>query len=175
MYCVSCEVKTEFICYVEERRPPLWSSGQSSWRQIQRSGFDTRHYQIFWETVDLERGPLSLVSTNKELLGRKKQQLRSRKTEITDVGDPPRWIRDTLYPRKLTLTSPKSCGRSVGIVLFRDSFIFCVVFIVCVALCAVFYLRAVWYFVWNVYVFLCVVFYCSATATGYKPICSSNR
>jgi hypothetical protein len=32
-YCVSCEVRTEFICYVEESRPPLWSSGQSSWLQ----------------------------------------------------------------------------------------------------------------------------------------------
>jgi hypothetical protein len=31
MYCVSCDVRTEFICYVEESRPPLWSSGQSSW------------------------------------------------------------------------------------------------------------------------------------------------
>jgi hypothetical protein len=33
MYCDSCEVGTEFIlvCYVEESRPPLWSSGQSSW------------------------------------------------------------------------------------------------------------------------------------------------
>jgi hypothetical protein len=27
MYCVSCEVRTEFICYVEKSRPPLWSSG----------------------------------------------------------------------------------------------------------------------------------------------------
>jgi hypothetical protein len=26
-------------------RPPLWSSGQSSWLQIRRSGFDSRHYQ----------------------------------------------------------------------------------------------------------------------------------
>jgi hypothetical protein len=25
--------------------PPLWSSGQSSWLQIQRPGFDSRHYQ----------------------------------------------------------------------------------------------------------------------------------
>jgi hypothetical protein len=31
MYGVSCEVRTEFICYVEESIPPLWSSGQSSW------------------------------------------------------------------------------------------------------------------------------------------------
>jgi hypothetical protein len=26
-------------------RPPLWSSGQSSWLQIRRPGFDSRHYQ----------------------------------------------------------------------------------------------------------------------------------
>jgi hypothetical protein len=38
MYCASCEVRTEFICYVKESRPPVWSSGQSSWLQIQRSG-----------------------------------------------------------------------------------------------------------------------------------------
>jgi hypothetical protein len=51
---------------------PLWSSGQSSWLQIQRSGFDSRGYQIFLEVVGLERIPLSLVSTTEELLGRKK-------------------------------------------------------------------------------------------------------
>jgi hypothetical protein len=26
--------------------PPLWSNGQSSWLQIQRSGFDSWRYQI---------------------------------------------------------------------------------------------------------------------------------
>jgi hypothetical protein len=52
-------------------RPPLWSSGQSSWLQIRRPGFDFRHYQIFWEVVGLERGPLSLVSTTEGLLDRK--------------------------------------------------------------------------------------------------------
>jgi hypothetical protein len=51
--------------------PPLRSSGQSSWLQIQRPGFDSRHYKIFWEVVRLERGPLSLVSTTEELLDRK--------------------------------------------------------------------------------------------------------
>jgi hypothetical protein len=34
-----------YICYVEESRPPLWSSGQSSWLQIRRPGFDSRHHQ----------------------------------------------------------------------------------------------------------------------------------
>jgi hypothetical protein len=31
-------------------------------------GFDSRHYQIFWEVVGLERGPLSLVRIIEELL-----------------------------------------------------------------------------------------------------------
>jgi hypothetical protein len=30
-----------------EVEPPLWSSGQSSWLQIQRSGFDSQRYQVF--------------------------------------------------------------------------------------------------------------------------------
>jgi hypothetical protein len=47
------------------------SSGHSLWLQIQRTGFDSQRYQIFWEVVGLERGPLSLVSTTEELLDRK--------------------------------------------------------------------------------------------------------
>jgi hypothetical protein len=47
--------------------PPLWSSGQGSWLQIQRSGFGSRRYQIFWEVVGLERGPLSLMRIIEEL------------------------------------------------------------------------------------------------------------
>jgi hypothetical protein len=70
IYCVSREVRTEFICYVTESRTPLWSSGQSSWLQIQRSQVDSRCYQIFWEVVGVEQGPLSLISTIDELLGR---------------------------------------------------------------------------------------------------------
>jgi hypothetical protein len=58
-----------YICYVEESRPPLWSSGQGSWLLIQRSGFDTWHYKMFIGVVGLERGPLSLVSTIEDLLG----------------------------------------------------------------------------------------------------------
>jgi hypothetical protein len=62
MYCISCEVRTEFICYVEEGRPTLCSSGQSSMLQIQRPRFDSWRYQIFWEVLGLERVTLSLVS-----------------------------------------------------------------------------------------------------------------
>jgi hypothetical protein len=54
-----------FVVY----RPPLWSSGQSSWLQIRRPGFDSRNYKK--KVVGLERGPLSLVSTPEELLDRK--------------------------------------------------------------------------------------------------------
>jgi hypothetical protein len=48
----------------------LWSSGQSSWLQIRRPGFDSRHYKKK-TVVGLERGPLSLVSTTEELRDRK--------------------------------------------------------------------------------------------------------
>jgi hypothetical protein len=34
-----------YVCVTN--RPPLWSSGQSSWQQIQRSRFDFRCYKIF--------------------------------------------------------------------------------------------------------------------------------
>jgi hypothetical protein len=50
--------------------PPLWSSGQSSWLQIRRPGFDSQHYQKK-KVVGLERGALSLLSTTEELLDRK--------------------------------------------------------------------------------------------------------
>jgi hypothetical protein len=75
-------------------QPPHRSSGQSSLLQIQRPGFDSRRYQIFWEVVGLERGPHSLVSTTEELLERK-VAARVYKAKITTVGDPPRWLRDT--------------------------------------------------------------------------------
>jgi hypothetical protein len=37
---------------------------------MQRFGFDSRFYQIFEEVVGLERGPLGILSTIEELLGR---------------------------------------------------------------------------------------------------------
>jgi hypothetical protein len=193
MYCVSCEVRTEFfVCYVEESGPPLWSSGQSSWLQIgdvlcflwgtnwiyvcyveesgpplwssdqsswleigdvlcflwgtnwiyvwyveesgpplwssgQNSWLQIRRYQIFWKVVGLERGPLSLVRTNEELLGRK---CSGSSLESREYGcrDPSRWLRGTLYPQTFALTLPTSGGRSVSIVRSRTKvpqFSFC--------------------------------------------------
>jgi hypothetical protein len=45
-------------------------------------GFDSRRYQMFWEVVGLERGPLSLVSITEELLERKSSGSGSRKPRI---------------------------------------------------------------------------------------------
>jgi hypothetical protein len=104
--------------YVEESKPPLWSSGQSSWLQIQKSGFDSQSYQIFWEVVGLDRGPLGLVSTIEELLGRNSSGSGLENQEY-DRGDPLRWPRHILYPQRLALTSPTSSSRSVGIVRLR--------------------------------------------------------
>jgi hypothetical protein len=78
-------------------------------------GFDSRRYHIFWEAVGLERGPLSLVSTNEELPGRNSSGSRLENREY-GRGDPLCWPCDTFYPQKLTLTSPERGGRSVGIV-----------------------------------------------------------
>jgi hypothetical protein len=82
------------------------------------SGFDSRRYQIFWEVVGLERGPLSLVSTIEELLERNTSGF-SLEIEITAVG-----IRhaDHVAPyirKKLAITWPTSGGRLVGTVRSR--------------------------------------------------------
>jgi hypothetical protein len=103
--CFLWGMNSIYICYVEESRPPLWSSGQSSWLQIQRSEF-----QIFWEVVGLERGPLSLTE---ELLGRKSSGsgLEHQRYGCRDLSG---WPRITLYLQKLALTSLTNGGHSAG-------------------------------------------------------------
>jgi hypothetical protein len=49
-------------------------------------GFDSRRYQIFWEVVGLERGPLSLVIVTEKLLEWKNSGSGSRKSRLTAVG-----------------------------------------------------------------------------------------
>jgi hypothetical protein len=87
-------VALTYILLFSKRRLPLWSNGQSSWLQIKWSGFDSRRYQIFWEVVGLERGPLSLVSTIEELLERK-VVAPVYNNVITAIRDSPRWLCDT--------------------------------------------------------------------------------
>jgi hypothetical protein len=68
--------------------------------------------------VGLERGPLSLMSTTEELLGRNNTGCGLENLEY-GRGNPLRRQRDTLYPQKLALTSPTSGGCSIGIVRSR--------------------------------------------------------
>jgi hypothetical protein len=51
--------------------PPLWSSGQGSWVQMQRFGVNSRRYQIFWEIVDLEMGSTQSRENNWGAISRK--------------------------------------------------------------------------------------------------------
>jgi hypothetical protein len=74
-YCVNLPLHR--LCGLDVRVPSnrsrgLYYSGQNSWLHILRFRFDSRRYQIFSVLVRLERGPLSLVSTTQELLGRNK-------------------------------------------------------------------------------------------------------
>jgi hypothetical protein len=58
----SCGRDSDRLCGQVVRVPGYRSRGP---------GFDSRRYQIFWEVVGLERGPLSLVRIIEELLERK--------------------------------------------------------------------------------------------------------
>jgi hypothetical protein len=119
--------------------PPLWYSGQSYWLQIQRSVFDSRSYQTFWEILGMEQGPLGLVSTTKALVERKSSGS-GLENQIYGRRDPSRWPRGILYRQNFALTSPKSGGRSISIVRSRTqamefflsvtyNFLMCVLFL----------------------------------------------
>jgi hypothetical protein len=66
-------------------QPFCWHTRQSFWLQSQTSRFDSQCYQVFWEVVGLEQGPLSLVSKTEELLGRNSSGS-GLETENTAVG-----------------------------------------------------------------------------------------
>jgi hypothetical protein len=105
-----------YICYVEESRPPLWSSGQSSWLQIQRSGFDSPIYEIFW-VVGLGVHSASWAQLRSYLKERIVASVY--KAENTAAGILHADHVAPLYPQKLSLTSPTSGGLSVVIVRSR--------------------------------------------------------
>jgi hypothetical protein len=82
-------------------------------------GFESWRYQIFWEVVGLERGPLSLVRITEELLEWKSSGSGSRKSRLTAVGI--RYADHATPPihKSLKLTSPTCGGLSVGILCLR--------------------------------------------------------
>jgi hypothetical protein len=79
--------KADRLCGLVIRVPGYRSRGP---------GFDSRRYQIFWKVVGLEWGPLSLVSTIEELLGRKSSGF-GLESRAYGRRDPPRRPRGTLY------------------------------------------------------------------------------
>jgi hypothetical protein len=96
-----------------EKGPPLWSSDQSSWLQIQMSEFNSRCYHIFWEVVGLEWGPLSLVSTTEKLLERKSSGSGLENPKLQLYGIRCADYVTPLYLQKLLLTSLTSGHCSV--------------------------------------------------------------
>jgi hypothetical protein len=70
-------------------------------------GFDFQHYRIFEQVVGLELGPLSLMSTIEELLGRNSSGSGIENQEYGH-GDPFLCPHNILYPQNLALTSPTS-------------------------------------------------------------------
>jgi hypothetical protein len=91
------------------------------WLQIQRYGFDSWCCQIFWEVVDLERGPLSLVSAIEELFKRKSSASRL-KSRSYGSRDPPRWPRDTPLPANVGACSSEIIYVSVLVKYFARVF-----------------------------------------------------
>jgi hypothetical protein len=88
--------------------------GRVSGYRSRGPGFDFQCYQIFWEVLGLERGPLSLVRKTEELF------------QVNSGSGLENWKRpwgirftDTLYSLKLALTPPIGGGRSVSIVRLR--------------------------------------------------------
>jgi hypothetical protein len=66
--------KTQIFITTAERTSNLTCECTISWSELvsgcrpKGPRFDSRRYQIFWVAVCLERGPLSVVSINEELL-----------------------------------------------------------------------------------------------------------
>jgi hypothetical protein len=99
-------------------RPPLWSSGQSSWLQIQRSRFRFPALPDFLRSSKFGTGSTQPREDNWGATWKESRDW-SRKPKLTAVGIRCATPRNTLYPLKLALTSTTSGGRSVGIVRWR--------------------------------------------------------
>jgi hypothetical protein len=109
----SCLILDEFL-YL----PPLWSSGQSSWPRIQKSGFDSQSYKIFLKNSESGIGSAQPREYNWGATWKKSS---GSGIENRDYGrrDPSSWSRDSFCPQKLALIALTSGGRWVGIVRWR--------------------------------------------------------
>jgi hypothetical protein len=110
---------TPLLHAYESERATLWSSGQSSWLQIQWYRVRFPALPGFLRSSGSGTGSTQPHRMTEEMLEWKSNGSRSRKSKQTVVGDPLRWPRDTFYTQKLALSSPTSDSRSVGIVCLR--------------------------------------------------------
>jgi hypothetical protein len=102
-------------CDVEESRPPLWTSGQSSWLQIQVPCSIPGHTR-FSEKKWVWNGVHSASWLQLRGCFKEKVAASVLEADITAVGDPPRWIRDTSISAEVGNNFAKSGGRLVSIV-----------------------------------------------------------
>ena len=97
-------------------RPPLWSSGQSFWLQIQRSRVRSPALPDFLSSS----GSWASWGQLRSYLNEKSSGSRSRKQRLMAVGTRCPDHVTPLYPQKLALTLPTGGGCSVGIVRVRS-------------------------------------------------------
>ena len=110
----------KFSDYTSCIRPPLWSSDQSFWLQIQRSRVRSPALPDFLSSSGSGTGSTQPRKVNWGATWMKKSSgSRSRKQRLTAVGTRCADHVTPLYPQKLALTSPTVGGRSVGIVRVR--------------------------------------------------------
>jgi hypothetical protein len=96
-------------------RPPLWSSGQSFWLQIQGSWVRFPALPDFLRSSGSGTGSTQPRRTTEELLGRK-VAAPVKKTRINDPGGSVALTTQHPLSAKVGTTSPTSGGRWVGIV-----------------------------------------------------------
>jgi hypothetical protein len=99
-------------------QPHVWSSGQSTWLQIQRSRV------LFPALPDFLKSSVSGTGSTQPReynWGATWYKSSGSCLETREYGrrDPSRWSRGTLYPQNFAITSLTSGGRSVGIVRSR--------------------------------------------------------
>jgi hypothetical protein len=101
------------------QQPHLWSNGQSSWVQIHRSRVRFSALPDFLISSVSGTGSPQPREDNWGAIWMENYWLRSRKLKLTSVVIRYADHATSSIRKKLTVTSPTSGGRSVGIVLFR--------------------------------------------------------
>jgi hypothetical protein len=104
---------------IHTTRPSLWSSGQSSWLQIQRPRVRFPVLPDFLRSIEPGTGSTQPSEDNWGANWKKSSGSGVEKPKLTAVGIRCADHATHLYPLKLVLTSPTSGGRSFGIVRWR--------------------------------------------------------